>query len=444
MLGKTISHYKILEKIGQGGMGEVYRATDTKLNRDVAIKVLPEQFTQDPQRLARFEREAKLLASLNHPNIAAIHSFEHSDDIHFLVLELVPGETLQERVAKGPVPVEEALEVCRQIAEGVEAAHEKGVIHRDLKPANVKVTPEGKVKILDFGLAKAFEEETPAADISQSPTLTEEMTRAGVILGTAAYMSPEQAKGKPVDKKADVFAFGAVLYELLTGKRAFDGETITETIAKVLESEPNWDALPGTTPWRIQELLRRCLTKDVSDRLDGVGNVRTEIKLAMEEPSIVAPIGVSSAIQPVQQRWVLTVGLVVGAVIASLAFWLLIQPSSPEQLLSRFVIRLSPPVVLLIGNSNGLAISPDGRHFVYRGVGEGGRQLYLRSLDDFVDKPIPGTEGYSGSPFFSPDGKSIGFFANNKLKTTSLAGGSPMVQTGRIVNTLNRAHSIHI
>jgi serine/threonine-protein kinase len=218
MVGTTLSHYKILEKIGQGGMGEVYRAEDTSLKREVAIKVLPEQFTKDPQRLARFGREAQLLASLNHPNIAAIHSFEHSDDIHFLVLELVEGETLAERVAKGPLPVEEALEVCRQIAEGVEAAHEKGVIHRDLKPANVKVTPEGKVKILDFGLAKAFDGGTPATDISQSPTLTEEMTRAGVILGTAAYMSPEQAKGKPVDKRADIFAFGAVLYECLTGK----------------------------------------------------------------------------------------------------------------------------------------------------------------------------------------------------------------------------------
>ena len=240
MVGTTISHYKVLEKIGQGGMGTVYRAQDTTLDREVAIKVLPEQFTQDPQRLARFEREAKLLASLNHPNIAAIYSFEHSDDIHFLVLELVEGETLAERVAKGPLPVEEALEVCRQIAEGVEAAHEKGVIHRDLKPANVKVTPEGKVKILDFGLAKAFEGEMPVTDISQSPTLTEEMTRAGVILGSAAYMSPEQAKGKPVDKRADIFAFGAVLYECLTGKRSFEGESVTETIAAVLKTEPNW------------------------------------------------------------------------------------------------------------------------------------------------------------------------------------------------------------
>jgi len=207
------------------------------------------------------------------------------------VLELVPGETLQERVAKGPLPVDEALEVCRQIAEGVEAAHEKGVIHRDLKPANVKVTPEGKVKILDFGLAKAFEAETPVTDISQSPTLTEEMTRAGVILGTAAYMSPEQAKGKPVDKRADIFAFGAVLYELLTGKRAFQGETITETIAAVLKSEPDWEELPAITPWRIRDLLRRCLQKDVNDRLDGIANVRIEIKMALSEPTTVPPIG---------------------------------------------------------------------------------------------------------------------------------------------------------
>ncbi|MEE9566086.1 MAG: serine/threonine-protein kinase, partial [Desulfobacteria bacterium] len=247
MVGQTLSHYKVIEKIGQGGMGEVYRAEDTNLNREVAIKVLPEQFTQDPQRLARFEREAKLLASLNHPNIAAIYGLEEAEGVRFLALELVEGKTLAERVAKGPFPVEEALEVCRQMAEGMEAAHKKGVIHRDLKPANVKVTPEGKVKILDFGLAKAFEAEPPVTDISQSPTLTEEMTRAGVILGTAAYMSPEQAKGKPVDKRADIFAFGAVLYELLTGRRAFEGETITETLGAIIHKEPDWAALPATT-----------------------------------------------------------------------------------------------------------------------------------------------------------------------------------------------------
>jgi len=342
MIGKTLSHYKVLEKIGQGGMGEVYRAEDTNLSREVAIKVLPEQFTQDPQRLARFEREAKLLASLNHPNIAAIHSFEHSDEIHFLVLELVEGETLAERVAKGPVPVEEALEVCRQIAEGVEAAHEKGVIHRDLKPANVKVTPEGKVKILDFGLAKAFEAETPVTDISQSPTLTEEMTRAGVILGTAAYMSPEQAKGKPVDKRADIFAFGAVLYELLTGKRAFQGETITETLGAIIHKEPDWEALPGATPWRIRDLLRKCLTKDVHDRIDGIANVRIDMKLAIDEPTTVSPIGVGSAVQHTRQQWAMTGGLVaLGAVITGLAVWFLIQPSSPEQRMNKFAITPS-------------------------------------------------------------------------------------------------------
>ncbi len=329
MIGKTLSHYKVLEKIGQGGMGEVYRAEDTNLSREVAIKVLPEQFTQDPQRLARFEREAKLLASLNHPNIAAIHSFEHADDIHFLVLELVPGETLQERVAKGPLPVEEALEVCRQIAEGVEAAHEKGVIHRDLKPANVKVNPEGKVKILDFGLAKAFEEEISPDDMSQSSTLTEEMTRAGVILGTAAYMSPEQAKGKPVDKRADIFAFGAVLYELLTGKRTFEGETITETIAAVLKSEPDWEKLPSDTPGRIKELLDDCLQKEVRDRPHDISHTRIQIKKALSEPAAVSPIGQTIAAQPGRLRRTITLGLAVlaGALIG-VAIWSLIRPPS--------------------------------------------------------------------------------------------------------------------
>ncbi len=374
MVGQTLSHYRIIEKIGEGGMGEVYRAEDTSLKREVAIKVLPDRFTEDPQRLARFEREAQLLASLNHPNIAAIYELEEADGVRFLSLELVEGETLAERVAKGPLPVEEALEVCRQIAEGVEGAHEKGVIHRDLKPANVKITPEGKVMVLDFGLAKAFEEETTAADIPQSPTLTEEMTRAGVILGTAAYMSPEQAKGKPVDKRADIFAFGAVLYECLTGKRAFEGETITETIAAVLKSEPDWEALPGVTPWRIQELLLRCLTKDAHDRLRDIGNVRVEIKLALEKPATASPTEVRSAVQPVQQRWVLTVGLLLGAVVAGLAVWLLIQPSAPEQRVSRFAI--APSTALRISALNELAISPDGRHFVYAATGESSNQLY--------------------------------------------------------------------
>ena len=271
MIGKTLSHYKVLEKIGQGGMGEVYRAEDTNLSREVAIKVLPEQFTKDPQRLARFEREAKLLASLNHPNIAAIYGFEEADDVRFLALELVPGDTLAERVAKGPVPVEEALEVCRQIAEGVEAAHEKGVIHRDLKPANVKVTPEGKVKILDFGLAKALEGETPApSSLSQSPTLTNAATQAGVILGTAAYMSPEQARGEATDKKADVWAFGCVLFEMLTGRQTWGGRTVTDVIAALVAREPEWNSLPPNLHPRLRLLLERCLEKEPKDRYQGI------------------------------------------------------------------------------------------------------------------------------------------------------------------------------
>ena len=400
MIGKTLSHYKVLEKIGQGGMGEVYRAEDTNLSREVAIKVLPEQFTKDPQRLARFEREAKLLDSLNHPNIAAIYGLEEADGVRFLALELVPGETLAERVAKGPLPVEEALEVCRQIAERVEAAHEKGVIHRDLKPANVKVTPEGKVKILDFGLAKAFEDEIPAADISQSPTLTEEMTRAGVILGTAAYMSPEQAKGKPVDKRADIFAFGSVLYELLTGKRAFEGETITETIAKVLESEPKWELLPETTPWTIRNLLRRCLTKDPHDRLHDVADLRIEVKLALSEPTTVSPTGVGSAVQaPLWRRAIPWSMALLIAVISGVAIWSLTRPASRP--LTRFVVPLPQDLQLVERNdSHPLALSPQGDRLVYAAhSGDGRRQLYLRTLDQLEAKPMPGTEG-AQEPFF--------------------------------------------
>ncbi len=425
MVGTTISHYKVLEKIGQGGMGEVYRAEDTTLKREVAIKVLPEQFTKDPQRLARFEREAQLLAQLNHPNIAAIYGLEEADGVRFLALELVPGETLQERVASGPVPVEEALEVCRQIAEGVEAAHEKGVIHRDLKPANVKVTPEGRVKILDFGLAKAFEAEIPAADISQSPTLTEEMTRAGVILGTAAYMSPEQAKGQPVDKRADIFAFGAVLYELLTGKRAFEGQTITETIAAVLKSEPDWNALPTTTPWRIQDLLRRCLQKDVHDRLDGVANLRIEIKLAQSEPTAVAPSGLVSVVQfPLWKRivpWSVTALI---AVISIITVWNLIRPAPSVVTTLSIVTPTTTPVAST--RHNDVAISPDGRHIVFRGSQEGSSQLYVRSLSALEADPISETEGVNREFFFSPDSQWVVFVVDGKQKKVSISGGAPV------------------
>ncbi len=428
MVGTTISHYKVLEKIGQGGMGEVYRAEDTNLSREVAIKVLPEQFTQDPQRLARFEREAKLLASLNHPNIAAIHSFEHADDVHFLVLELVPGETLQERVAKGPVPVEEALEVCRQIAEGVEAAHEKGVIHRDLKPANVKVTPEGRVKILDFGLAKAFEAETTVTDISQSPTLTEEMTRAGVILGTAAYMSPEQAKGKPVDKRTDIFAFGCVLYELLTGKRVFEGETAAETIAAVLKSGPKWEKLPSDTPWRIKELLDDSLQKEVRDRPHDISHARIQINKALKEPATVLPMETVSAVQPSQLKRTISWSIVfVIAVIAGVTFWSMIRSPIPALRTSRTVVNLPPDHELDSGTAAiQIALSPDGTKLVYAAARPGGPpQLYLRSLDQFDAVPMPGTEN-AFLPFFSPDSQWVGFWADGTLQRVAVRGGAPI------------------
>ena len=427
LVGKQMGSYKILSLLGKGGMGEVYRARDMKLEREVAIKVLPAEFTQDPGRLARFEREAKLLAALNHPNIAAIYGLEESDGIRFLVLELVEGDTLAERLVKGALPVEKALEVGRQIAEGVEAAHEKGVIHRDLKPANVKVTPEGKVKILDFGLAKAFEGEISVTNISQSPTLTAEMTRAGVILGTAAYMSPEQAKGKEVDKRADIFAFGAVLYELLSGTRAFEGETIAETIAAVLKSEPDWEGLPESTPSSIRTLLRRCLTKDVHDRLEGIANVRVEIKLVLEEPATVSSTGVDGVAQPPLWKraipWSIAVVSVVIAI--SMAFWSSQQSTAPP--LTKFVIAPALVGSTIVGGN--LAISADGGHVLYRNNTVKGYQLYLRSLDDLVERPIPGTENAVG-PFFSPDGKSVAFFTGTQLKKVSLAGGSPTTLCG--------------
>jgi eukaryotic-like serine/threonine-protein kinase len=285
--GTKLGLYEIVSAIGSGGMGEVYQAHDTKLGRDVAIKVLPEAFAHDPQRLSRFQREAKLLASLNHPNIAAIYGLDEDTGSNYLVMELVPGETLRERVAReGALPVDEALGIARQIAEALEAAHEKSIIHRDLKPANVKVTPEGKVKVLDFGLAKAFAGEESGSDPSNSPTLSQAATLQGVILGTAAYMSPEQAKGKAVDKRTDIWAFGCMLYELLTGKQAFTGEDITEILAAVVMKEPAFDALPPNTPPSIRVLLQRCLRKDRRQRIPDAAAVRIEIEDALAAPKV--------------------------------------------------------------------------------------------------------------------------------------------------------------
>src|SRR3990172_2924777 len=281
-----LAPYEIIAPLGAGGMGEVYRAKDSRLDREVAIKVLPETFARDPERVARFQREAKVLASLNHPHIAAIYGFEEANAVRFLVLELVEGETLADRLKIGPLPVDEGLGVCKQIAEAVETAHEQGVIHRDLKPANVKITPDGKVKVLDFGLAKALTgDDRSQTAVANSPTITVDFTRPGVILGTAAYMSPEQARGKPVDKRSDIWSFGCVLYECLSGHRPFHGDTATDLIAKILERDPDWSTLPPNTPATVQLLLRRCLVKDRNRRLRDIGDARIEIENAIADPS---------------------------------------------------------------------------------------------------------------------------------------------------------------
>src|SRR5512136_2661032 len=284
MIGKTLGHYQITSKIGKGGMGEVFQAKDQILGRNVAIKVLPDEFARDIDRVARFQREAKLLASINHANIAAIHGLEESGGTTFLVMELVEGETLAERLKRGAIPVEESLKLALQIAEALEAAHDKGVIHRDLKPANIKVTPDGKVKVLDFGLAKAYAGEQAEMNLSNSPTLSEMATQQGVILGTAAYMSPEQARGESVDKKADIWAFGVVLFEMLTGRGMFEGRTVSDTLAAVLMREPEWKRLRPNLHPRIRLLLERCLEKEAKNRYSGIGDARVDIQKVLADP----------------------------------------------------------------------------------------------------------------------------------------------------------------
>ena len=423
MLGTTISHYKVTEKIGQGGMGEVYRATDTKLNRDVALKILPEQFASDPQRMGRFQREAEVLASLNHSNIGHIYGLEDAGATKALVLELIPGPTLADRIAQGPIPIEETLEIALQIAEGVEAAHEKGVIHRDLKPANIKITPEGQVKILDFGLAKALEGEVPASDLSQSPTLTNAATLAGVILGTAAYMSPEQARGKPVDKRADIWAFGAVLYEMLTGRRTFEGEDVTDTLASVLKSDPQWKALSSETPPVLRRLLERCLMRDEQRRLRDIGEARIAIQEYMADPKAVI-VEPAAAAAPAPPRpilpWVLA-AVVLTALTAGLAVWNL-KPTELQPAAARFYHELPEGQVFTREGSSLVAVSPDGSQIVF----VANRQLYLRNLDEMTARPIQGTDEDSTSPFFSPDGEWAGYFSasDSQMKKIAPIGGA--------------------
>jgi serine/threonine protein kinase len=412
--GLSVAHYRITAKLGEGGMGEVWRASDTKLGRDVAIKILPPAFAQDPERMARFTREARVLASLNHPRIAAIYGLEVFEEIRFLVLELVEGPTLAERLASGRIEIGEALRIGIEIAEGLEAAHEKGVIHRDLKPGNLKLTADDQVKILDFGLAKAVEEPT-IADPS-SPTMTMPPSVAGLILGTPAYMSPEQAQGKPLDKRTDIWSFGVVMYEMLTGKRPFTGGSMADILAAVLRAGPDWGALPIGTPPGIRKLLHRCLERDCKQRLRDIGEARI---------AIAAPAETAQATGPSQSRLgIMAAGaaalfFVTGALLAIIHF----GENRPVAELVRFQIPAP-------GNSDAYPIvSPNGRLISFEARDSAGRNmLWIRSLDSLDTRPLPGTEnsaGFPGFPVWSPDSRYLAFEQQGKLKKVEVSGGAP-------------------
>jgi serine/threonine protein kinase/Tol biopolymer transport system component len=411
--GTRIGPYEITSPLGEGGMGVVYRAHDTKLGRDVAIKALPDAFANDSDRLQRFQREAQVLASLNHPNIAHIYGLEESDRTRCIVMELVEGETLQERLKHGAIPVNEALRMAMQIAEALEAAHERGIVHRDLKPANIKLTPDGKIKVLDFGLAKAFQEERQAS-LSNSPTLVG-ASAPGVILGTAAYMSPEQAKGKDADRASDIWAFGCVLYELLTGHAAFEGETVGEILGGIFKVDPDWRRLPAETPEAIRRLLRRCLQKDRGDRFKSADDARIEIKEAMNAPPAIetaAPTTRNSML-----AWIV-------ATVAALAFvsiGILHFREKPEATLPEMRVDITTPSTPAPLE---FALSPDGRYIVFVASGDGAQRLWLRALDKTDAQPLAGTEG-ADYPFWSADSHSIGFTASGRLKRLDTAGGPP-------------------
>ena len=415
-IGSSLGAYQITARLGAGGMGEVFRARDGKLKRDVAIKILPDGFARDPERVARFRREAEALAALNHQNIAAIYDLQYSDTTPFLVMELVEGETLAERIAPGPIAVDESLAIARQIAEALEAAHERGIMHRDLKPANIKVTPDGKVKVLDFGLAKAFTGDQADVRLSESPTLSIAATQQGVILGTAAYMSPEQAKGRSVDKRADIWAYGCVLYEMLVGSPAFPGTDTHEVLAGVIRAEPLWSALPQDLHPRLIELLQRCLEKNALERWRDIGDVRLEIQRISTHPDS-SWVSRTEIVQPQKRsrslgRWIVATFLatVVMSSLTAWDFW----PRFPSIPPTRFAVSVPED-----GSANGVALSPDGRRLVFEANGK----LYMRSMGDLETRSIPGTQG-AKQPFFSPDARWIAFFTNNQLKKVAVDGSA--------------------
>jgi serine/threonine protein kinase len=430
--GARIGVYEVVSLLGAGGMGEVYRARDTKLGREVAVKVLPDGMTDDADRVARFEREAKALAALNHPHIASLFGLEENASRRLLVMELVEGETLADHVARGPLPVGEALVIARQIADALEAAHERGIVHRDLKPANVKVTPGGAVKVLDFGLAKAMDlggGSTP--DLSFSPTLSMRGTQAGLILGTAAYMSPEQAKGMPADHRSDVFSFGCVLYELLTACQAFPGDSVTDILASVLAREPQWATLPKTLDPRLTRLLRRCLAKSPRQRWQAMGDVREEIEYILAEPMPAPSPSPSPAVAPqAQPLWAralpVAVAVVLSSAIAGGTVWSL-RPKVASPQVVRFSVPISAESALFTNfNRQVLALSPDGKTVVFAGD-----KVYVRPISEMTAQPIPGTEGMTSSthPAFSPDGRTLVFWAANDRTLKRVTLGSNALTT---------------
>lgn len=413
--GQILGSYEVLGPLGAGGMGEVYRARDTRLDREIAIKVLPADMAEDDDRRRRFEREAKTLASLNHPNVAAIHGIEQHGDLHYLVLELVPGEDLATRLARGALPVDEAIAVCRQIAEGVEAAHEAGVVHRDLKPANVRLTPHGIVKVLDFGLAKPMHVDARSDATSTASSDSFLLTEEGLILGTMTYMSPEQARGRPVDRRTDIWAFGCVLYECLTGERAFAGATFSDVLAAIVRGEANTSALPRSTPSAVRALLERCLQKDANLRLRDIGEAR--ILLASDDLDGPADARVPKRFNP-------AVALMLGVILALVAALLVTALDEPTPV-DRGPLHFAVDGPTGVTGLEDPVLSRDGRRLVFSAVDAGTVKLYLRDLDQIDAKEIPGTAG-AHSPCLSPDGAWVAFFADGKLKKTALSGGDPL------------------
>ena len=432
-VGETLGPYRVIEKLGQGGMGEVYRARDTRLNREVAVKVLPDLFARDPERLTRFTREAQALASLNHPNVAQIYGIVdvppeggNRTSGSCLVMELVDGEDLAQRLARGAIPVDDAIPIALQVASGLEAAHERGIVHRDLKPGNIRLATDGTAKILDFGLAKAMNDDAgAAADPLNSPTFTSPATQLGVILGTAAYMAPEQARGRPVDKRADIWAFGCVVYEMLTGKRPFGGETVTDALASIVKEDPAWSALPPDTPAALRELLRQCLVKDPKQRLRDIGDARIVLERLISNPAREPVIALPSPVARGRRNVVaIAVGVVAVAAAASVTTWLLtrsVSLSPPP--VARFVTPLPIDALPVRAGGAGIAFAPDGTSVVYAAQPAltSAPALFRRRLNSLDVERIPNTEGAT-APFFSPDGRWIGFFAGTAVMKVSVDG----------------------